>query len=49
MEILTEFKQKSPRVKKTIGDFKKRQRPTLPLGVAVPSAQASLTSQFGMG
>ena len=28
---------------------KKRQLPTLPLGIAVPSASASLTSLFGMG
>ena len=28
--------------------FKKRQRPTLPLGIAVPSALMSLTSLFGM-
>src|SRR5690606_10069827 len=27
---------------------KKRRRPTLPLGVAVPSAQTGLTSLFGM-
>ena len=28
---------------------KDRQRHTLPLGIAVPSAQVSLTSLFGMG
>ena len=31
-----------------ISAFKKRRRPTLPLGVAVPSAQTGLTSLFGM-
>ena len=29
--------------------FEKRRLPTLPLGVAVPSALVSLTSLFGMG
>ena len=31
-----------------VSAFKKRRRPTLPLGVAVPSAQTGLTSLFGM-
>ncbi|MFT7188010.1 MAG: hypothetical protein ACI9AV_001269, partial [Sediminicola sp.] len=31
-----------------IGILKKRRRPTLPLGIAVPSAQMGLTSLFGM-
>ena len=30
------------------GDFRGRRLPTLPLGVAVPSAQTGLTSLFGM-
>ena len=31
------------------GKFKKRRPPTLPHCIAVPSAQAGLTSLFGMG
>jgi hypothetical protein len=30
------------------GDFRGRRLPTLPLGIAVPSAQTGLTSLFGM-
>src|SRR5690554_6150437 len=39
-------KKRSPRA--CTGGPKKRRRPTLPLGVAVPSAQTGLTSLFGM-
>ena len=40
--------QKKSTYRKTVSAFKKRRRPTLPLGVAVPSAQTGLTSLFGM-
>ncbi len=32
----------------TVRGFRKRRLPTLPLGIAVPSAQTVLTSLFGM-
>ena len=42
------IEQKKSRTHCCIRDSKKRQRPTLPLGIAVPSALMSLTSLFGM-
>ena len=46
-QIPLTYAQKKRPVQRT-GLRKKRQRPTLPLGIAVPSAQMSLTSLFGM-
>ena len=43
------YKRRKPDDISIIGLSEKRQLPTLPLGVAVPSALVSLTSLFGMG
>ena len=42
-------KQKGPDYFRNQGPHKKRQLPTLPHCIAVPSAQPGLTSLFGMG
>ena len=42
-------KQKGPDYFRNQGPYKKRQLPTLPHCIAVPSAQPGLTSLFGMG
>ena len=42
-------KQKGPDYLRNQGPYKKRQLPTLPHCIAVPSAQPGLTSLFGMG
>ena len=45
----TPIKQKSPDYFRNQGYLEKRQLPTLPHCIAVPSAQSGLTSLFGMG
>ena len=42
-------KQKGPDYLRNQGPYQKRQLPTLPHCIAVPSAQPGLTSLFGMG
>ena len=42
-------KQKGPDYFRNQGPYQKRQLPTLPHCIAVPSAQPGLTSLFGMG
>ena len=41
--------KKTPGRRRDVRAFEKRQLPTLPTGGSVPSAQAGLTSLFGMG
>ena len=46
---LTDTKKRSPKSFDSEDPDKRRQLPTLPHCIAVPSAQAGLTSLFGMG
>ena len=47
--LIYKHKKRSPKLLDLEDPSKRRQPPTLPHCIAVPSAQAGLTSLFGMG